>query len=462
MSTYALPQNFIVTPSYRLFSGETRNYVISISDHTLQISSVKDPSHLTDATFISDVWLDFNPAHIFLEPIPEESPQNKIDPHQNLIFVSDTGESHTLLLRDILAQAFQNRDKKIEEERTQRKEEHQKALQEYESSQHYALAKAYNIADGFLKGFIPFDDDLIAQAINYYILGTTPQKMVLEDLKSRNLLGEFSPEDAKYFKSFAHANKVASAVGLTAIVALPLIIKGRQMYQATQAARQATTPFATIKSPQAWVATYFDSDKLRRSLVFMGVTNLAWLAGDLVITPLVQKEWNGWGQVAYDGGFINTLTGAILLIVSSKTSLAKKGILMVIATDIVSPPFQSLQNTINKNPDKPYDPIQATWDKLYLTLYCIPKGTIAMGIQKRWERQWMTKGFTEEQAAARVQLPVAIANEAAGNIPYTILVKPGKKILRDHLTPMIEADQFNLEKFLDEVEIEEVIILEPH
>src|SRR3989338_441902 len=465
--SYALPQNFVVTPQYTLRTGESRNYVITLSDRALQVSSVKDASHLNDATFISDIPLDFEPTHISLEPISSEESQDEVNEEQTLTLITDTGEVKTLLLRDVLAQAFKNRDKRIEEEHAQRKEEHQRALQDYEESSDYTLAQIYNMADGFFKGFIPFDDDLAPQAINHAIFHTTPQKMVLEDLKSRNLLGEFSSEDAQRFKSFSHIHDIAYAVGLTAIVALPVAIKGRQMvraHQATKAARQAT-PFTTIQSPQALIAhtikTHFDPDKLKRSLVFMGVTNVAWIAGDLVVTPLVKKEWNGWGQVAYNGGFINTLTGAILLIVSSKTSFPKKAILMVVITDIVSPPFQRLQSMINQKPYA-YDPIQTAWDKLYLTLYCIPKNMIAINLQKNWERQLMTgRGLTAGQAAARAQPPIAIANEIAGNVPYTVLVQSGREFLREHLTPMMEENQFDLEKFLNETEIEKVILFEP-
>ena len=69
--------------------------------------------------------------------------------------------------------------------------------------------------------------------------------------------------------------------------------------------------------------------------------------------------------------------------------------------------------------------------------------------------------LTAGQAAARAQPPIAIANEIAGNVPYTVLVQSGREFLREHLTPMMEENQFDLEKFLNETKIEKIILFEP-
>ncbi|MBI2646378.1 MAG: hypothetical protein HYW85_05045 [Deltaproteobacteria bacterium] len=385
-----------------------------------------------DGTFIAEVPINFYPTHISLEPFLED-PQYKVSDKQHLILTLDTGEIQELSLREVLAQAFKNRDTQLAE----KKEKHDEGLESYLSSWRYTQVQAFNIFDGILEG-IPLDDDLIPHTVNKYLFQTTPQKMVADDLKKQGLLDEFSFKDSSRFQSLSRTHHISSLLSTAVIVALPVVIKGRQMLKAGQTTK-------TLRQG-------FNPETFRAFPKVLLVTNLTWGLGEL--TKQVKDhgwelaQWNG-GQATYNGIFINTLTGAIMVIAACKMNQVWRTVAIIGTIDVLSPLCQKFENRIvHHDAKRPYDPMQTTFDKLFLAAFALPKSQLNYYFQPKAVQWAKTQGAYPIVHQWVIPLSMNTINETIGNGGYSWTVEEGKEKLHEILDPAEELNEFNLQDFL--------------
>jgi len=481
-----------ITQPYTLHCGDHRQYIILVAlGSPLSVWSTDDIFSSRPFNFISHIFNYQNTNHLDLHT--SSGTQDHISDTDHLSLVSILGEAKKIPLREVLSQAFSNRDQLIAET----KEKHEQGIKEYEQSSQYLWVKMFNIVDGILQG-IPLDDDMIPTLINSKLIGTTPRLMLKDDLKNRGLLENFTQEDYQRFSTALNRpHHAAEFLSTATIIAAPVLIKGRQWYRGYQAAkaRQLGTigEYTRNLLPQAarsaipevaagagkalerlsqaealWTRPFyvkvgtktlalvkqaFNLETVKMFPKVLLVTNATW--GFSEVANQVKKhgweatQWN-LGQMTYNGVFINTLTGAIMIISAYKMNQVWKTVAIIGTIDVISPIAQKIENrAIHHDPTRAYDPMQPTFDKMYLAFFALPKSQLNYYFQPKAVNALKNHGAPAWVHEWVVPIGMNTTSEFLGNGGYAWSVEWGKEHLHTLGDPGIEMDQFDLQEFLN-------------
>ena len=477
--------DFALTTQRQLYNGSQRYYLIltRVSDRPV-LCSLKSLVDQTPLETISEIALEGQASLLDL---------HQTEDHAELTLIYPDESRDRFAMDDILSEAFSRRHGLREAE----KKKHASEIKAYQQSNHYKWIKLFAALDSFMRGFVPFDYDLVPKAFNTYIMQTTPERLLKDELFSRNLLNGLTADDAHFFsRDISHIRDTSETAGVIALVSIP-VSKGVKAYRAYQATRpdkldhianalvnlekrlgSLKTGEKAFQTTEARIAALKSMEDLLKKPITLKlghivkstlrqgfnietakmfpkvllVTNATWLLGGEMPVQIKRHgpnpaDWQ-WDsrKLAYTGLFLNNLTGAIMVLSGFKINQVAR---MVILMGIIEGNSQAIQWLLYHGEDIPFDPAQATFDKGYIVIYALPKNQLNCWLQPQLVNTAKAAGCSAGVYQWFIPLSMNMVNEVLGNGGYSWTQDAGGEMIGCRIEEMENLHAFDLEDYLN-------------